>query len=166
MESGGQGSVTIRLKTDNGHIDNFKFDDAVYMPTSPFNLPPPPPQILIDKWKREGIYVRHFQHDNLEYIFDYKSSSNPNKLQTITAKASRSKLFTIHTGEGYSNFCHMVTHYNESYSIFAGASHIIPDEEEPFDKPREPHPTSDKETLDKPRESQTKTRESMHQPYI
>jgi hypothetical protein len=45
----GVGSIRLPLKSDNGSVDYVDVDDAVYVPTSPYNLVPP--QVLIHKLK-------------------------------------------------------------------------------------------------------------------
>ena len=39
----GVGNIAIGLETDDGRCDNIVIHDAVYVPTYPYNLIPPPP---------------------------------------------------------------------------------------------------------------------------
>jgi hypothetical protein len=52
---GGVGSLRLPLKSDDGKVNYVTVDDAVYVPTSPYNLVPP--QILINKLKKQGYKV-------------------------------------------------------------------------------------------------------------
>jgi hypothetical protein len=62
----GGGTVKISLMADDGTVTDVDIDDAVYDPTSPFNLIPP--QIIISKIRHDGQYVNYAKHDDREYI--------------------------------------------------------------------------------------------------
>jgi hypothetical protein len=53
---GGVGSLRLPLKSDDGKVDYVNVNDAVYVPTLPYNLVPP--QILINKLKKQGYKVQ------------------------------------------------------------------------------------------------------------
>jgi hypothetical protein len=139
---GGMGSTRIPLKSDNGLVDYLEVNDDAYVPSSPYNLVPP--QILIEKLKAQGYQVKDAKHDDRDYTFRYKPSpkskslKNPVK-QVLTVPIAINKLFTVHSNEGYSSFFQKAQHFNADYRLFAGASHVIPDNEvsESAEIPRE-----------------------------
>ena len=57
----GVGTILIRLESDDGRCDSITIHDAVYVPSSPYNLLPP--QLLITKLKALGYIVGHSCHD-------------------------------------------------------------------------------------------------------
>ena len=70
----GIGSLSLPLQSDAGVVDSVCIHDAVYVPSSPFNLLPP--QILISQLKLQGYNVPHrFQHDESRYIMRYTTPS-------------------------------------------------------------------------------------------
>jgi hypothetical protein len=122
-----------------------------------------PPHILIEKLKAQGYRFKHAKHNDRDYIDRYKpspkSKSSKNLVERVlTVPIGTSKLFTMRSKEGYSSFFHQAQHFNADYGLFAGASHVIPDDEAPesaeipreSDIPRESPKTPEP---DKPRES-------------
>jgi hypothetical protein len=130
----GVGSLCLPLKSDNGKVDYVDVYDAVYAPTSPYNLVPP--QILINKLKKQGYKVHPAGHDDKQYMFKYNPSSDVKTERTLTVPIGRSQLFTMRSNEGYTSFFNQAAHLNPEYGLLAGAAHVIPDE--PDDIPREP----------------------------
>ena len=100
----GSGKLSLPLKSDDGKTTIIRKLNAVYVPTSPFNLIPP--QILIKEMKRQRFQVHYFKHDDKHYIFKYTPLSK-NKLEserTLTISIGDNNLFTLRTREGYKNF--------------------------------------------------------------
>ena len=71
----GVGKLSLPLRSNNGDIDIITDLDAVYVPSSPYNLVPP--QILIKQMKSRILTVNRFNHDDINYTFSYKPSSLP-----------------------------------------------------------------------------------------
>jgi hypothetical protein len=143
---GGVGSPRLPLKSDNGKVDYVDVDDAVYVPTSPYNSVPP--QIIINKLKKQGYYVQCSEHDDHKYMFRYNPLSDAKTERTITVPIRRNHLFTMRLNEGYTSFFQQASHFDPEWGLFAGAAHVIP--EEPDDIPRE---STINQGPDKPRES-------------
>jgi hypothetical protein len=123
----GGGTVRISLKADDGTVlTDVDIDDAVYVPTSPFNLIPP--QILISKMRHDGHYDNYAKHDDREYVFSYGATVQ-SKLKTLTVHIGVNKLFTMRTNEGYNSFFLQSQEFDPEWSEFAGVSHVIPDDD-------------------------------------
>jgi hypothetical protein len=124
----GTGSVRIPLKSDDGKVDYVSFDDAVYVPTSPYNLLPP--QILHLNMKAQGYDVDDSRHNESRYLFTYKKSAETNnKPRSLTVPVGPNLLFTMRSNEGYLSFFRRAEHFDPDWTAFAGASHVIPDDE-------------------------------------
>ena len=71
----------------------------------------------------------HFCHDDTEHIFKYKSprrvSNNPPC--TLTVPLGSNELFQFRTNDGYTSFMAQASHYCREFEHFAGAGHLIPD---------------------------------------
>jgi hypothetical protein len=106
----GTGSVRIPLKSGDGKVDHVSFDDAVYVPTSPYNLLPK--QILHLNMKAQGYDVDDSRHYESRYLFTYKKSTETSDL-----------LFTMRSNEGYLSFFRRAEHFDPEWTAFAGASH-------------------------------------------
>jgi hypothetical protein len=150
----GHGSIKIPMKSDNGSVTYVTISDAVYVPTSPFNLPPP--QMLINKVRHQGYGVDYSKHDDREYIFNYRKTPD-SKACTLIVPIGANDLLTMQWNEGYTSFFRQAEEYDPEWRSFAGASHVIPDDDdnnsrhgETSDKQREP---SHSPSLDKQRES-------------
>ena len=71
----GTGTISLPLRSDDGHINMVPNLHAVYVPSCPYNLIPP--QILIHQMRKQKYSVKYSEHDDREYIFHYKSPSSP-----------------------------------------------------------------------------------------
>ena len=100
---------------------------AVYVPSCPYNLIPP--QVLIKQMRLQAYDIQHSEHDDTKYIFNYKSSSSK-CYRSVTVPLGNNGLFTLRTNEGYSSFMSRAASYNTDFAGFAGATHVIPDDEE------------------------------------
>ena len=122
----GVGKLSLPLTSDDGSIDVISGLNAVYVPSSPYNLIPP--QILIKQMKIKGFAIDRFNHDDTNYTFVYSSPSLPINTppRSITIPLGSNQLFTLRTSEGYSNFMSRAPKYLDSFKHFAGASHFIP----------------------------------------
>jgi hypothetical protein len=65
----GQGKLTLKLESDDGKHDTITIADAVYVPTSPFNIISP--QMLVELMRTEGYYLDYFKHNDKEYLLQY-----------------------------------------------------------------------------------------------
>jgi hypothetical protein len=123
----GTGSVRIPLKFDDGKVDYVFFDDAVYVPTSSYNLLPP--QILHGKLKTQGYDVDDSRHNESRYLLSYKKSTESTKPRILTVPIGPNLLFTMRSNEGYLSFFRRAEHFDPDWTAFAGSSHVIPDDE-------------------------------------
>ena len=83
--------------------------------------------------KIKGFTIDRFNRDDKNYTFVYSSPSlhtNTTPPRSITVPLGSNQLFTLRTSEGYSNFMSRAPKYLDSFKIFAGASHFIPDDDE------------------------------------
>jgi hypothetical protein len=76
----GTGTIKLPLMSDST-VDSILIKDAVYIPTSPFNLVPP--QLLQQKLSEAGYKCAYAKHNDKEYIFQYQLATlqNPTKKQ-------------------------------------------------------------------------------------
>ena len=66
--STGTGFINLPLKSDDGRTLTITKIPVMHVPSCPYNLMPP--QILIKQMKVRNIYIKHFKHDDLEYILE------------------------------------------------------------------------------------------------
>jgi hypothetical protein len=142
----GTGTIKLPLKSEDGAINSITIKDAVYIPTSPFNLVPP--QLLLRKLTEAGYKCACAKHDDKRYVFHYQSatSKNPVKRQ-LTIRIGPNDLFATRSIEGYTSFFQRASHFNSDWENFAGAANIIP----PDDNDNYPD-DKDSESMGKPRE--------------
>jgi hypothetical protein len=103
----------------------------VYVPSSLYNLVPP--QILINKLKKQGYSVKYAEHDDREYVFRYNPSTDPSTERSLTVPIGRNHSFTMRSNEGYTSFFRQAPQLDPEWGLFAGATHVIPDDSEPPD---------------------------------
>jgi hypothetical protein len=143
----GIGTIRLNLKSDNGFIDAITIRDAVYIPTSPFNLLPP--QLLIRKLNDLRYECDMASHSNTRYVFTYRKPQGQTSIQQrLTIPIGPNDLFTVRTGEGYTAFFHEVKANAPEWCAFIGDAHVIPDDDEEngldsplhlnLERPREP----------------------------
>jgi hypothetical protein len=152
----GIGNTNLSLKSDDGSMDLINLKNAVYVPTSPFNLIPP--QLLIAELKRADYNVDYAKHDELNYIFTYKSKSSPAEApsRNLTVPIGDNKLFTMRSNDGYKSFFKQATsNYVPEWCMFAGAGDVIPEDDLPRESQdegnqfqRESTPTNQPRTSD------------------
>ena len=65
----GVGEISITLESDDGHKDTIRIYDAVYVPSSSYNLLSP--QLLLDRMKTLGYAMQPCTHDDIIYCFHY-----------------------------------------------------------------------------------------------
>ena len=155
----GTGAVRLPLKSDNGTIDTIAIPDAVYIPTSPFNLVPP--QLLVRLLKNSGYQCDYAHHDDQIYSFAYwPNNASPIVKRQLTIPIGPDDLFSVRSSEGYTAFFKRATYYSPDWCVFAGSTHVIPADDETvdeqgdsFEKPRELDPA--RQSPEKPREAAT-----------
>ena len=95
----GTGTLELSLRSDEGAIDKIEIENAVYVPSSPYNLIPP--QLLINQLKRTKYDVAHAKHDDREYVFTYRPTSGKcEKSRTLTVPIGENNLFTFRSNDG------------------------------------------------------------------
>ena len=95
----GIGKHRITIKSDNEHQTNIHVE-AVFVPSSPYNIIPP--QLLIHALKNNGYKIGMATHDEEVYTFTYAKDSTKN--HRLTIKANENDLFMLRTAEGYTKF--------------------------------------------------------------
>jgi hypothetical protein len=160
----GTGTLEQSLQSDEGIVDKIEIDNAVYVPSSPYNLIPP--QLLINQLKRVHYDVEHAKHDDRKYIFTYRPTSDKSKKpRTLTVPIGANNLFTFRSNDGYSAFLGQSQQYGTDWCTFPGA-HVIPDSDDDAShvNPREADPT---QACDKPREPDHRhTHENMRETSV
>jgi hypothetical protein len=139
-------------------MDTVTIDDAVYIPTSQFNLVSP--QLLIRHLNKSQYDCDLATHNDKEYVFQYrKTGTDASTKRQLTVPIGSNDLFTVRSNEGYTAFFRKATYYAPEWCVFVGDSHVIPDDEDddddgnqppimPIEKTREPS----RQTFEKPRE--------------
>jgi hypothetical protein len=154
----GTGTIRLPLKSDSGTIDTVTIDDAVYIPTSPFNLVPP--QLLIRHLNKSQYDCDLATHNDKEYVFQYrKAGTDVSTKRKLTVPIGNNDLFTVRSNEGYTAFFRKATYYAPEWCVFVGNSHVIPDDQDDGDggdraptRPIEETRELLRQTSEKPRE--------------
>jgi hypothetical protein len=123
----GTGSVWIPLKSNDGKVDYVYFDNAVYMPTPPYNLLPP--QIPHGKMKAREYDIDNSCHNGLRYLFTYKKLTKATKPRSLAVPVGPNLMCTMRSNEGYLLFFQRTEHFDPDLTAFSGASHVIPEDE-------------------------------------
>jgi hypothetical protein len=130
---------------------------------------------MIPSLRSKGYTVQHSEHDDQEYIFRYrKEDEAATKNRKLTVPIGRNRLFPLRTNVGYTSFFGKAPQYQayqaDLWCMFAGASHVINDDDSDSDadatvEPREPPKVNDDnsdssddatfEPREPPRETQT-----------
>ena len=155
----GTGILKLPLRSDNGHLDMVSNLQAVYVPSCPYNLIPP--QILINQMKHQGFRVNYFKHNDKEYIFEYFPPSTIGLLNPrhLTVPVGENNLFTLRTNVGYKHFMSRAPKYFDDFKNFAGAAHLITDDDSSVPPYIGIGQEKTRESPEKPREPPDKTRE-------
>ena len=162
----GVGKIRLPLKSDDGTIDTIIIEDAVYIPTSPYNLVPP--QILLKRMKENGYHCDYTKHDDKDYIFQYRPPSANASDRRLTIPIGPNNLFSIRSSEGYTAFFRQATHYAPEWDAFAGSSHVIPmddDDEQTSQRTGKPREFDHRHTTGKTREAADQQPQSTIIPF-
>jgi hypothetical protein len=124
----GHGTHKIELISDNGLRDTIVIADAVYVPSSPYNLIPP--QMLVTLLKQNDYSVQYFKHDDTKYVFEYTSPSLPSTKRTLTVPLNSKGMFTFRSKPGFANFMCKACSYLPDWHAFPGAVHVVPDSDD------------------------------------
>ena len=118
----GKGLYQVNLRADDDSSNAIDMHDAVYMPTSPFNLLPP--QLLLFNWNNNNYKVEWFKHKNWRYVLQYSASGDKKELNI---PKGNSNMFTLWTQFGYDAFncrpCNNAAVWND----FLGSTLILDD---------------------------------------
>jgi len=117
--SGGTGTLSLPLTSDQGHKETVVFENAIYCRTSPFNLLPP--QILMRTLKQQYGHTK-VTHDDTHYCLEWIDSTKTNR--TTTLHISANDLFVLRTAPEYTSFFRDATAYLPSWKSFAGSTFI------------------------------------------
>jgi hypothetical protein len=139
----GVGTYGLPLQFNCGTKYIVEFDDteAVYVPTSPYNIVPP--QMLARKLREKGAVPNWGGDDRtLEFttvtpedIFKRHTDADPETYtKRLTIPLDRAGLYTFWTNPGYQSFFAEASSHDPSWCAFPG--HVIPDDEDIA--PREP----------------------------
>ena len=141
----GKCRINLPLQSNNGEVDLVSNLPAVFIPSCPYNLLPP--QVLIRHMKSRGFEVEYFKHDDKVYIFKYRKPTSTNskpKWREITIPIGANQLFTLRTNSGFKHFMTRAASYLSEFKLFAGAGHIIEDDDSDTESPMDsiPPPSS------------------------
>ena len=150
----GHGDLTLTIVSDSGKESHkTTFLNAVYVPSSPYNIVPP--QLLIANLKDEDdLDVDYAKHDEQNYIISFKKKGLEDEYNTMTIPISNNGLFQFWTKPGYHSFFADASTYQcyECYNSATVIEDYSSDESgnllQTQDKPREQKP----ESVEKPRE--------------
>ena len=123
------GQHQLTLKSD----DKYKMTihvDAVFVPSSPYNIIPP--QLLISALKTNGYKAGTATHDNKLYTL---TCNKDKKNHQLTVWTNENDLFMLCSAEGYTKFSKYASQYGKQLCSFIGASNIIPDDDNPNHSP-------------------------------
>ena len=111
--------------------------------------------------KRQGFRVNYFKHDDKEYIFEYYTQSTIGHLNPchLTVLIGENNLFTLRTNVGYKHFMSQSPKYFDDFKNFAGAAHIIPNDDSSVPPYIGIGQEKTRESPEKTREPPDKTRE-------
>lgn len=112
----GVGEYDFPLRSDLGVKHKIKVP-AVCVPSSPFCLFPP--QLLHKLLQDKGFRVKHFKHDDKEYIFEY-CPPNEHNWHKMTIPVDQKGMFTHWSNPGYKHFFSLASEYDSSWNKFAG----------------------------------------------
>jgi len=106
--SGGTATFPFPMCCDDGHFELFSFPEAVYCPTSPYNLFPPQ---LFSRHVRHALHRSHARHggDDETFSFDWDDASGQRRTRTI--RIAPNDLFILNSKEGYSSFFAVAASY-------------------------------------------------------
>ena len=122
----GIGKFALPLRSDDGSFTTISNLDAVFVPSSPYNLIPP--QLLLSAMRSQGYLIDDFSHTDKIYTFKYSSPGCHDKpFSTLTVPIGRNGLFTFRSNDGYTAFMSRASTYCPEYNAFAGSYHVIPD---------------------------------------
>ena len=110
------------MQADDDLSDSIEIHDAVYVPTSPFNLLPP--QLLVLDLKKSNCEMEWFKHNDRRYVLQYSASGDKNKL---TIPIDNCNMFTLWTQFGYDAFTCRQYDNTAAWNGFSGST-LIPDD--------------------------------------
>ena len=117
----GIGKLQLSLKSDDNRKTIINVN-AVFVPSSPYNIIPP--QLLILALKDNEYEVEPAAHDDKQYTFTYAKKNNTT--HQLTVKANENDLFMLRTAEGYTRFSNYAQRYGKQWCSFIG--NIIPND--------------------------------------
>ena len=129
IQISGTGDRSLGLKSDDGNYDVITGLPVVLVPSCPCNLIPP--QLLIKHIKSLGYIINELSHTDSLYTLKYQSPSNSsNRIRTISIPIAPNGLFILRSKDGYTPFMSRASTYFKEFKKFAGASHVIPDDDD------------------------------------
>lgn len=154
----GTGTFRLPLVSDDGSTDRISVIDAVYVPSSPYNLVPP--QLLIALLKKQGYQVENSQHDEKSYQFFYQPPGGGEK-KVLTVPLNDRGMFSFATKPGFLAFMARACGFEPKWKCFAGAAHVI----DPDSDDEDQNELSRESATELPREpAREPTRESPREP--
>ena len=112
----GVGDFNFPLRSDNGTKHEINVP-VVCVPSSPFCIFPP--QLLHKILKEKGFDVKHFKHDDKEYILEYQPP-NDKSWHRMTIPIDHRGMFTHWSDPGYSRFFGLAANYNPLWANYPG----------------------------------------------
>ena len=124
----GTGTYDLVLASDAGARTTVRITNTVYVPTSPYCLAPP--QLIIRHMRQQGLHVYDSCHNDQRYVFNYRTRPH-GPHHSLTVPLNAQGLFLFRTSPGYSKLFRAAPSIDSMFSCFAGAAHVIPDDDNP-----------------------------------
>jgi hypothetical protein len=125
----GVGDYDFPLRSDDGIKHNINVP-VVCVPSSPFSLFPP--QLLHKALQDKGFDVKHFKHDDKEYVFEYRPP-NETTWRKMTIPVDHRGMFTHWSNPGYHRFLALASKYDPSWSSYPGHTLVSDDDDDQTD---------------------------------
>ena len=116
-------------------IDNGKYDsvtdihNAVYVPSSTFNIIPP--QMIIANMNiKDNLDVKYSKHDDTEYVISFKEKYWQLTYYSLTIPIGGNGILQLCTKPGYTSFLERANNL-QYYECYTGARLILESDEDP-----------------------------------
>ena len=142
--------MDLPLCSTDGHVVKIRKLPVVYVASCPYNLFPP--QLLIKEMKRKNFKIKHFKHDDTEYVFEYIHANDKfAKQKTIRCPIRENRLLKLRTKDGFSKFLKRTkSTHQKGYAM-----RVRLGDQSPFQRQRE----LQRDKTGEPKFQQNKTRE-------
>jgi len=154
----GIGNLRLTLKSDCGSQVRLTVKGVV-VPHCPYNLLSP--QLLVREMKRQGLSA-NCSYDDVTHSIHFVKADKPH---VITSFAKSNQLFSVWSNEGYRSFFGHAVTTDPKWCSFAGALHIIPDDDHnqpEIGQSREDPPKRERESSNSDGQTRKPTTKEFH----